>query len=362
MAVTSLLYSFFLMPLQLVFEVVFSFAYWITDSQAGVSIILLSLAFNLLVFPLYRRADAIQEEERNIEARLHDGVEHIKKTFRGDERTMMLQTYYRQNHYSPLYVLRSALSLFLQIPFFIAAYRFLSGLTLLEGVSFGPISDLSQPDALLTIGGFTINVLPIIMTAVNVISTVLFTKGYPLKTKIQLYGIAAFFLIFLYNSPSGLVFYWTLNNVFSLVKTIFYKLKNPKKVLSYLLLVIGACFVAFGVYDYTSSASPERWIIFLSIGLILCIPFLFFVFGRKNSSSAEKTGTKPDPKIFWICSAFLTVLTGVLIPSAVVSASAEEFIIIGSTLHPVWYVFNTLFIAAGAFILWLGVFYWLFSP
>ena len=124
MAFTSLLYSFFLMPLQLVFEVVFSFAYWITDSQAGVSIILLSLAFNLLVFPLYRRADAIQEEERNIEARLHDGVEHIKKTFRGDERTMMLQTYYRQNHYSPLYVLRSALSLFLQIPFFIAAYRF----------------------------------------------------------------------------------------------------------------------------------------------------------------------------------------------------------------------------------------------
>ena len=39
---------------------------------------------------------------------------------------MILQTYYRQNHYKPTYVLRSAVSLFLEIPFFIAAYAFLS--------------------------------------------------------------------------------------------------------------------------------------------------------------------------------------------------------------------------------------------
>lgn len=30
---------------------------------------------------------------------------------------MILQTYYRQNHYKPTYVLRSAVSLFLEIPF-----------------------------------------------------------------------------------------------------------------------------------------------------------------------------------------------------------------------------------------------------
>ena len=43
-----------------------------------------------------------------------------------------------------------------------------------------------------------------------------------------------FFLFFLYTSPSGLVFYWTLNNLFSLVKTIFYKLKHPREVLAVL--------------------------------------------------------------------------------------------------------------------------------
>ena len=63
---------------------------------------------------------------------------------------------------------------------------------------------------------------------INVVSSAIYLKGFPLKTKIQLYGMALFFLVFLYNSPAALVFYWTLNNVFSLVKTIFYKLKKEE--------------------------------------------------------------------------------------------------------------------------------------
>ena len=169
MSFPTMLYQFFLMPIQLVFEVIFSYAYMLTGEQAGIAIISLSLTMNLLVLPLYRRADALQEEERLTEARLHDGIAHIKKSFRGDERTMILQTYYRQNNYSPLYVLRSAVSLFLEIPFFIVAYNFLSGLTLLQGVTFGPIADLGKPDGLIVLGGLHINVLPVLMTAVNVV-------------------------------------------------------------------------------------------------------------------------------------------------------------------------------------------------
>lgn len=33
---------------------------------------------------------------------------HIRKTFKGDERFMMIQTYYRQNDYKPVYVLRGS--------------------------------------------------------------------------------------------------------------------------------------------------------------------------------------------------------------------------------------------------------------
>ena len=362
MSVLSMIYSFFLMPIQLIFEVIFSYAYRFTSENTGLSIILLSLAFNLLVLPLYRRSDAIQEEERNIEAKLHDGVQHIKKTFKGDERTMMIQTYYRQNNYSPLYVLRSAISLFLAIPFFIVAYRFLSSLPQLHGASFGPIADLGVPDGLLTIGGLTINVLPIIMTAVNVISTIIFTKGYPPKTKIQLYGMAAFFLIFLYNSPSGLVFYWTLNNVFSLIKTIFYKIKNPKKVLNILLLCIGILMFGFSIIK-GFSGGPVKWMILLGIvGLALCIPFVYTQIKAKTKFSFPDIKAQPNTKLFIGGALFLSMLTGVLIPSSVITASPQEFVIVGHFVHPVWYIVNTFLVSAGLFILWFGVFYWLFAP
>ena len=44
-----------------------------------------------------------------------------------------------------------------------------------------------------------------------------------MKSKIQVYAMAAIFLVFLYNSPACLLFYWTLNNLFSLGKNICYR-------------------------------------------------------------------------------------------------------------------------------------------
>ena len=246
MSITKILYNLLLMPLQMLFEAVYKIAYSFIGNP-GITIIIFSLAINFLVLPLYRRADALQEEERIMEQKLSRGVKHIKKTFRGDEQMMMLQTYYRQNGYKPTYVLRGATSLLLEIPFFIVAYRFLSNLDLLQGVSFGPIADLGKPDGMLTVAGLTVNVLPIIMTVINLVSSFLFTRGYSVKTKVQLYGMAVFFLVFLYTSPSGLVFYWTLNNAFSLVKTVFYKLKEPRKVLNVLAAVLGVGVFVLGL-------------------------------------------------------------------------------------------------------------------
>ena len=50
-------------------------------------------------------------------------LEHIKKTFKGDERFMMLQAYNRQMGYKQTDILKSSLSLLLEIPFFIAAFQ-----------------------------------------------------------------------------------------------------------------------------------------------------------------------------------------------------------------------------------------------
>lgn len=338
-------------PLKLIFELVFSVAYS-TIGSYGLAIIILSLAMNFLALPLYRRADAIQIAARDTENKLKDVVAHIKKTFTSDERMMILQTYYRQNNYNPLSVLSGSVSLMLEIPFFMAAYQFLSKLEVLQGMGFGPIRDLSAPDGLLVIGSLTINVLPFLMTLINVISSSLYLKGFPLKSKIQLYGMALFFLIFLYNSPSALVFYWTLNNTFSLIKTLFYRIKNAKQVLKVLAGIAGAALILL--------KSNSKWCILIGVAmqLIWLLPLLgkLPIFGKKQAEP------KPNVVAFVLGGLFLSVLVGLLIPSTYISASVQEYINFSYFYAPIWYIVRSFCLSTCFFLVWFGVFYWLANP
>ena len=168
MSIFSYLFQLFVEPLKLLFEVIFFYAFKLTRN-VGMSITAMSLVLNLLLLPLYFRADKIEKEQRFKKNSMSPWVKRIKKSFKGDERIMMLQAYNKENHYRSVDVFKESLSLFLQIPFFIAAYSFLSELQLLQGISLGPISDLSVPDALLHIGNININVLPILMTVIHLL-------------------------------------------------------------------------------------------------------------------------------------------------------------------------------------------------
>lgn len=356
----SILETLLIGPLKLVFEVIFDFANQLIG-HPGLAIIFLSLIMNILVLPLYRRADAMQEESRDREAALAAGVKHIKKTFTGDERMMILQAYYRQNNYKPTHALKGSVSLLLEIPFFIAAYQFLSHLDILNGVSLGPITNLGAPDGLLVIGGMAINLLPILMTLINVISSALYLKGFPTKTKVQLYAMALFFLVFLYSSPACLVFYWTLNNLFSLVKTIFYKLKNPRKVLDWLCAVVGLAIAVFGAVFYSAGSVKLRVFISL-VGLLLILPLVLSFIKKVRRTEKKPREAEPNRKIFLSGSVFLTVLVGALIPSAFIAASPQEYIDVTYFHNPLWYIVSSLCLAAGLFLIWMRVFYWLASP
>ena len=146
---SSILYNIIIAPIELVVEIVFELLFRLVGHNQGIAVIGVSVAISLLTLPLYRRADAVQQKERDTQKRLAYRVNRIKKAFKSDERFMMLQTYYRENGYSPLYALRGMLSLLLEIPFFIAAYHFLSHLEVLRGASFGFITDLGKPDGLI---------------------------------------------------------------------------------------------------------------------------------------------------------------------------------------------------------------------
>ena len=357
MSFLTVLYTLILSPLELLFEVVFTIANRIIGNP-GLSIIFLSLAFNFLVLPLYKRADELQAEERDIQAKMAPRLKRIKSTFKGDERFFMIQEYYRINHYKPIYQLKSSVSLLLQIPFFIAAYRLLSRMQCLQGMSFGFITDLGKEDATFAIGSFPINVLPILMTLINIVSGIIYTKGHPLKSKIQVYGLALVFLVLLYHSPSGLVFYWLLNNVFSLVKNIFYKLKNPKKVLFILSAVAGAGIV---IMTFLKQGLDLRQKILLWVcALLLVLPLVSLKVKFNKVSEAVNNGKK-DYGLFFSSAVLMALISGVLIPSAVINDSPQEFIDVVNPYNPFLYIVNSGILAIGSFVLWGSIFYFFMS-
>lgn len=358
---SSVLYNIIISPIELIVEIIFELMFRLVGNQQtnqGIAIIGVSLAISLLTFPLYHHADAVQKRQRDIQNAMSHWVNHIKKTFKSDERFMMLQTYYRENNYTPLSALNGSISLLLEIPFFIAAYHFLSHLEVLNGSRFLLISDLGQPDKLIRFGGLSANLLPVLMTIINCISSAIYLKGFSKKDKLQTYGMALIFLVLLYNSPSGLVIYWTCNNIFSLIKNIFYKIKNPKKVLCFVCAILGSLFTIVLIFaGKIDSFKRLVFIIILQIAVLVPLIMLFACkfLGEHTREKNECKNQKSYILTFCLAGIFLVVLTGILIPSSVISSSPAEFVDLQNYRNPLLFLINSSCYAIGFFLLWAGI-------
>ncbi len=354
------LYTIVIYPLYLLIEFIYTFFYRITDI-AGVSVIGVSIGITLLCLPLYAVAEHWQQVERDVQKKLSSVLEHIKATFTGDERYMMTTAYYSENHYHPMMALRSSFGLLIQIPFFMAAYSYLSNLSMLQGESFLFIKNMGQPDALFTIGGFAVNILPIAMTLINILAGAIYTKGFAFKEKAQIYGMALIFLVILYNSPSGLVLYWTMNNVFSLVKNVFYKLKNPLKSF-WIFMCVCVALAIIGIDFFSETHLDSKILLTILMSLVFFLPFLI-----KASSYVLRTvfkGITDNPKVsamlFFAAALTMSVLAGLFIPSTIIASSPKEFSGIGANPNPAGFVWNTFFQAIGLFLFWPACIYGLF--
>lgn len=357
---SDFLYTLIIYPLYQIIEVVYRVFFEICSNE-GISIIGVSIAVTLLCLPLYAVAENWQQIERDTQKKLSAGIERIKNTFKGDEQYMILTTFYRENHYHPMMALRSSFGLLIQIPFFIAAYAYLSNNHDILGKSFLFVKDLGKPDAIFTLAIFPINILPIAMTLINIVAGTIYTKGFPIKEKIQLYGMALIFLVILYNSPSGLVLYWTMNNVFSLVKNIFYKLKNPLKTFWIFLSILSALasIFVFAKMSFFQSLSVAL-IALLVITAPLWLKVIKFVISDILKELLDST--KKRTSIFIISALSLAILTGVIIPSFLMTAStAGDYAYIDSYTSPLYFLYNSTLQSLGLFFLWPMAIYFLFN-
>jgi len=357
----NFLYTIIIYPITQILEFSFCLSQKLFKEN-GISIIFISFTISVLCLPLYAVAEKWQQLERDIEKKLKQKVSKIKEVFKGDEQYMILSTYYRQNHYHPIYALRSSFGLLIQIPFFIAAYSYISNLEEIRNVSFLFIKDLSAPDALFSIGGFTINLLPIVMTLINCFASVIYAKGLPVKDKIQLYAMAGLFLLLLYNSPSALALYWTMNNIFSFFKNIYYRIQIKYKRHLLLGLFSTACILlaVFCIvkYSYNSKARDLALVCFFAA----FIPWLFVIFYKQiNRIINIKYDSVKSLSVFIISIFMLWALLGLFVPSQLIVSSPQEFSFIDDYTTPLFFLFNTAIQVLGFFVFWPICLYFLFS-
>ncbi len=354
----SFLYNIFIAPIYDLLE--FFYVFFSAVTSKGLAVIALSFIVTLLCLPLYIVAEKWQEKERQVQAIMKPTLERIKAVFSGDERYMITTAYYKEQHYHPMMALRSSFSLIIQVPFFIAAYSFLSNLEALKDYSFLFIKNFGMPDELLHIGAFPINVLPIAMTLINCVAGAIYSKGHPLSEKIQIYACALVFLVLLYYSPAGLVVYWTMNNLLSLVKNIFYKLKNPAKVF-YIL----CCIVSFGGLIFSFTTGKIIYITGASVLFMLLLTYPKFSAWYSAFITTHFIALDTNKKLralLFVASSFaLTIFTGLLLPSFVIESSPVNFCYVDNNKSPFVFLLTPFLQSLGLFLLWPVCLYALFS-
>jgi hypothetical protein len=219
-----------------------------------------------------------------------------------------------------------------------------------------------MPDALFSIAGFKINILPIIMTVINCASGAIYTKGMAVRDKLQIYGMALLFLVLLYNSPAGLVFYWTMNNFFSLIKNILSKMKHGKKILYIFLCVFSALAI---IRIIPMGISPKRFIVAGFFSLVFFVPLIIRLFriiaDKASKIFAMEQSSLSSNSVYIFSALILFVLCGLVIPSALIVSSVQEFSFLDSYTTPLPFIFSVSMQATGIFILWPLCIYFLFS-
>ena len=155
------------------------------------------------------------------------------------------------------------------------------------------------------------------MLAFNLISGMLYTQKLPKKSRIPIFLSALVFFVLLYRSPAGLVYYWTLNNLFSLIRNALNKVVRMKP-----------------------AVGKKR-------------------LARRHAGNNGQTGGLAgisDSCLFFLSALLLCLLLGALIPSGVIASSTGEFVDANVPRSPLGYILFCTALTAG-FLIWAGIYY-----
>jgi YidC/Oxa1 family membrane protein insertase len=175
----------------------------------GIAIFLLATLVRIVLHPLNMSS---MKSMRSLQ-KLQPEMERIREKYKNKPEMMnaAIMALYKENKVNPA---GGCLPMVLQMPLFFALYAVLfNAIDLRQAPFVGFIHDLSAPDHMFSVAGIPIRLLPIIMTGTGFLQQKF--SPTPPQQATTMYLMNFFMLFIFYGLPSGLVFYWTVMNVYT---------------------------------------------------------------------------------------------------------------------------------------------------
>lgn len=187
----------------------------------GLVLILFGVVVKILVFPLTKKSYVSMKEMQNLQPR----VQELREKYKDDSEKMNqeMMKIYKEHGVNPI---GGCLPMLLQMPLLYALFIVFRSTIELRGAEFiGWITDLSQPDTVLTLPfsiplyGANVNILPLIMAVTMIGQQRMTSTGTTgSQQKMMMWFMPVFFLLIFNNFPSGLNLYYALFNIMTIIQ------------------------------------------------------------------------------------------------------------------------------------------------
>ena len=195
----------------------------------GVSIILLTIALRLMMFPLNKWSMKSMMKMQHLQPQ----ISIIQKKYKTDPKKLQQETmsFYKKNKINPV---SGCLPHLLQMPFLFGMYEVLRTLFSLRGTAFIPgwINNLAAPDKLFSWGvsipflGNHFHLLPILVGLSMLLQQkIMMAKNPTSQNSAMGYMMTLVFTVIFYNLPSGLNLYWFFSTILAVAQQILTKRK-----------------------------------------------------------------------------------------------------------------------------------------
>ncbi|MGZ0656334.1 membrane protein insertase YidC [Coraliomargarita sp. W4R53] len=181
----------------------------------GWSIVIMTVCIKTLFWPLTAKASKSQKRM----AKIQGPMAEMKEKYKDNPQKIQQETLklFKEHQVNPV---AGCLPMIIQMPIFLGLFYMLRTASELRHEPFLWVADLSLPDTQFEINGFPINILPMIMGVTMFLQMSMMPvspTADPMQQKIFKF-LPFIFLIFLYNFASGLVVYWTVQNILTIVQ------------------------------------------------------------------------------------------------------------------------------------------------